>query len=222
MKQLSTQTFTIIALVAVAILVVGVFAIQDHTKTPTPVVENGEEQENEGKSEEEKGENQDSEYDFSKDLDVSTWKTYESEKVGVRIKYPEDWSVVVLENEKAGFALRSPAYIPIQSGVVTYKGEIYVDNYSNPNQLSIENLFKTFDDGSGAIFSKNVYKDVIVSGLSGVHFPEVVDGRYYNEAYVLMGNRITYSFSYEYLRDQKNPVISEILQKIVESFEPLE
>jgi len=222
MKQLSTRTIALIALVAVAVLAIGVFAIQDHTKTPTPGVENGEGQENQGESVEEKGENQDPGYDFSKDLDVSTWKTYESEKVGVRITYPEDWEVVVLENEKAGFALRSPEYspIPIQSGKFYYDGEIYIDDISNPKNLSIEELFQTFDDLSGVWFSKYDYEEVGVGKWKAVYFPELRE--IHRENYYVSTNRKLYSFGYKYSESRKNPDVSRILRKIVENFEPLE
>lgn len=56
MKQFSTRTIAIIALVAVAVLVIGVFAIQDRTQAPAPVVENGERLENQGENMENKEE----------------------------------------------------------------------------------------------------------------------------------------------------------------------
>ena len=51
MKQLSTQTFTIITLVAVAVSAVGVFVVQDRSTTPISIVENEEGKENYGGNE---------------------------------------------------------------------------------------------------------------------------------------------------------------------------
>lgn len=154
------------------------------------------------------------------DLDVSTWKTYENKKVGVRIKYPERWKVVDLEDDKAGFALRSPEYVPIQSGMVFYDGEIYISSYANPKQLSIKDLFQTFDDGSGLWFSQYNHEDVIIGGRNAVHFPEIVegDGR---EGYYVSGKKALFLFSYHYPLNQKDQRISEIFRKIVENFESL-
>ncbi len=175
-------------------------------------------EEEQKKQEEDLVSNQEEKYDLLKDLDVNTWKTYESKKVGVKIKYPEDWEIVELENEKAGFALRSPKYIPTKSGIVIYDGEIYVDGHANPKQLSIENLFNTFDDGSGLLFSRYEHEDIVINRWKGVYFPNIDDEE---ESYNILGDKQMFSFDYEYQKNEKISEISQILKKIVENFEPL-
>ena len=189
--------------------------------TPLSIVEDEVEQkENEIKEKENSDFVQKQEYDFSKDLDVSTWKTYESKKVGMRIKYPESWKVVELEDVKAGFTLRSPAYVPIQAGIqIFYEGEFYINDYSNPKQLSIENLFKTFDDGSDLIFSQYKYENVVINGRKGIYFSNINNKE---EDYNISGNKRIFSFDYVYQKNEKIAEVSQILKKIVENFEPLE
>ena len=104
MKQLSTRTIAIIALVAVAVLAIGVFAIQDHTKTPTQVVENGEGPENqEGQLRNEVVSStslqdlvENSETITLPEIDTSTWSGhYQSEDLGIEFDYPqeEEWFI---------------------------------------------------------------------------------------------------------------------------------
>lgn len=159
------------------------------------------------------------EYDFSQDLDVSKWAVYESAKVGMRIKYPKDWEVVNFDDPKSDVGLRPP-------GVNTYMGSIYVGSISNLNELSIKDLFDTFDDTSRFWFTENAYEELPLPKRNGIYFPEIVDKVQYSnqhtEAYFVTGENIVYSFQYIYLEDQKNPLISQILKEVVENFEPLQ
>jgi len=95
MKQLSTRTIAIIALVAVAILAIGVFAIQDYAKVPTPVVENGEGQENQGENTTEQA------FVTDVNMNVENWQMKETEFF--TIKFPEEWyfleSKVITNNQ---------------------------------------------------------------------------------------------------------------------------
>ena len=217
MKQLSTRTLAIISLIAIAILALGVFVIQRVYNTPLSIVENEVEQkEDEIKEKENSDFVQKEEYDFSKDLDVSTWKTYESKKVGIRIKYPENWEIIVLEDANSDIGIRSPIHFN------NYVDSLYFGLIQNTKNLSIEDLFTTFDDTSRLIFSRNSHENVIVSGRSGVHFSEINDYGYYSEEYFMIGKNLIYSFQYDYKEGQKDPIISQILKKIVENFEPLE
>ena len=117
--------------------------------------------------------------------------------------------------------MRSPGYspIPIQSGRYYYDGEIYIDDISNPENLSIKELFQTFDDLSSFWFSKYDHEEMEVGKWKAMHFPEIDS---YRENYYISTNRKLYSFGYKYSESKKNIDVSRILRKIVESFEPLE
>jgi|GEM_PF-5929193 len=95
MKQLSTRTIALIALVAVAVLAIGVFAVQNLTKIPIPVVENREGQENQGLENQGEDEGTSNEYAFElqSDLDTSDWKTYRNEMYGFEFNYPPQGKV---------------------------------------------------------------------------------------------------------------------------------
>lgn len=168
-------------------------------------------------------------YDFGNDLDIVQWKTYKSEKLGLTIKYPQSWSVVVLENEKAGIALRSPAYVPIKSGEVTYDGEIYVNSIPNPKSLSIKNLYETFDDTSRFWFSQFPYEELTITGRKSIHFSGIDELMISNtgnmitdkrEEFIVQGNKKVFYFSFSYLKENKNSTISEIFRRIVENSHP--
>ena len=84
MKQLSTRTIAIIALVAVAILAIGVFVVQDNTTNPPViVVENEEGHENEGKK------TMDQEFVTDVDMNVENWQVVENSLF--TIKVPKEW-----------------------------------------------------------------------------------------------------------------------------------
>lgn len=202
----------------------GQKSVQDSPKNP---IEQGKQEETAVKTE---GDMTSQKYDFGNDLDIARWKTYRSEKLGLTIKYPQSWSVVGLEDEKAGIALRSPAYVLVKSGGVTYDGEIYVNSIPNPKSLSIKNLYGTFDDTSRFWFSQFPYEEATITGKKSVHFSGIDELTTSNtgntitdkrEDFIVQGNKKVFYFSYSFLKGNKNDTISEILQKIVENSHPL-
>ena len=106
MKQLSTRTIAIIALVAVAILAIGVFVVQDNTTNP-PVAD----VENEGGMKNQDGEeNGEGEESIPETVDTSNWQTYRNEELGFEVKYPGE--VIIHEYpEVTYFTIHNTEYI---------------------------------------------------------------------------------------------------------------
>ncbi|MCH7492487.1 hypothetical protein IID19_02730 [Patescibacteria group bacterium] len=131
--------------------------------------------------------------------DTSDWQTYTNAEWGISFNYPADWQAIDLPDPKAGIALSSSNYQPITSGAVTFDGEFYVNSISNPNNLSVEQLFDTFDDASVFWFEKFPYEKIDIGGNRAIKFPSLQDGTEYKRISVyIVGEKQVISFSYQY------------------------
>jgi len=120
-------------------------------------------------------------------VDTSDWETYTNEMYSYSFKYPNNWDVVELSDPKAGIALKSSEYQPINSGSVEYSGEIYVSSLSNPENLSAQELFETYSDSSRFWFEKYSNDDEIMNGKAVTYFRSFTeDGQEYSQGLILV------------------------------------
>jgi hypothetical protein len=90
-------------------------------------------------------------------------------------EYPDTWTPVVLDDPKAGIALRSPNYQTLYSGKVEYPGEMFISRISNPDNIPADELFWTFDDTSRFWFQEQEYERVSLSSRETIVFPDIVN-----------------------------------------------
>lgn len=145
------------------------------------------------------------------------WASYLNKEDGFLIKFPPDWTLVELEDSKAGIALRSPDFISTQDGNVTESGEIYVNTIPNKSNFDIETLFGTFADGSNFWFDNYSHEDIKIGDFDAVKFPpfkeECEDCSFRIEIYVPVEDRVI-SFSYSFADDNK---YEDLLLEIAET-----
>ena len=201
--------------VVVAGLVLGwvVFMKQEPSVSVKPPVNNNN-QNNE--DDEVINDNNDSE------IDASNWKSYRNEEYGFEIKYPEHWKLINLGDFYAGntgVVLQSPNYEPIKDGNVMHKGEIYIRGMDNKNNLSIEELFSTFNDTSVSWFDKFDHTDIVVNRNNEVLFDYIMENSpppipqsniKRIEAYI-QGDKKVISIGYLFLENPNREIFDEIL-----------
>jgi len=108
---------------------------------------------------------------------ATSWHVYESSKndfpyskTSISFEYPSDWEIIDLPDSKAGLALKSPIYEPVQSGSVFFDGEIYINVVENKDDLSLEDHSKLASDTSIFWFDKYPYTEMKVNGREAVFF----------------------------------------------------
>lgn len=145
------------------------------------------------------------------------WTGYLNNEYEFSIKFPPDWTLVELEDNKSGIALKSPDFIPWQSGNVTESGEIYIDATPNQSNFDIETLFSTFADGSNFWFKEYAHENIKIGDFDAVKFPQFKEDcktcRFRIEIYVPVEDRMI-SFSYSFTDDNK---YEDLLLKIAET-----
>ena len=156
------------------------------------------------------------------ELDTSDWKVYRNEEYGFEIRYPKNWELVNLGDfyvGNTGVVLKSPNYKPIKDGNVIHKGEIYIHGIENKNDLSIEDLFDTFNDTSRFWFDKFKHKDIIINGNFGVIFDYIQEDSHPSihqsniksiNAYI-KGDKKVIGISYLFLENPKREIFNKIL-----------
>ncbi len=127
------------------------------------------------------------------------WKTYTDQQNGFSFEYPTDWQVTVLPNMGGNLVLKSPGYVPIVSGQVTHQGEVYVLLTPNPKDLSIKDLYATYNDTS-TLWFKNFQYQEITTPLPGVKFPLIQESNinYKRTDYIFKVGKKVVSLAYIY------------------------
>lgn len=132
---------------------------------------------------------------------TADWKTYKDQRNDISFQYPSTWEAIDLTDSKAGVALRSPEYKTISSGKVDFSGEIYVSPIRNPENLSIEDLYATFNDTSNSWFKKFEHSNVSYNKLTGVKFPNIKeDGQLFERTDINIacdGKIVSFTYMYE-------------------------
>jgi hypothetical protein len=149
-------------------------------------------------------------------IDTSDWKIFTDEKMNFEIKYPEEWEIKKLTDPKAGFVLRSNNYKPLTEGSVGYEGEIFINKISNPNNLEIINLIKTFDDTSRFWPIKFKYSEKLNNDHEQVIFDLINEGKYGRKEVFIRGKKEV--FILEYLFEAKDKDIEKIFDQIINNF----
>jgi len=150
----------------------------------------------------------------TEDIDTSNWQTYRNEEYGFEIKYPREWQINKLPDPKAGFVVSSPNYIPIIKNSFTYQGEFYINKISNPNNLDIITLIKTFDDASKFWPERFPYRNIIINGYEAVEFFNINNER----RVVFINNKDeSYTFVLSYYYKKPNKQIEQIFKQLVYS-----
>ncbi len=150
----------------------------------------------------------------TKDIDISDWQIYRNEEYGFEIKYPKGWMINKLPDPKAGFVITSPNYVPIIKNGFAYQGEFYINKVSNPNNLDIITLIKTFDDTSRFWPEKFFYKNMIINGYEAVEFFNINNER----RVVFINNKDDgYVFVLSYYYKKPNKQIEQIFKQLVYS-----
>jgi hypothetical protein len=105
------------------------------------------------------------------------WKTYAYADGSVEFRYPETWVLGKVDDPKASrtVALSSPDYCPIMSGTVPL-AEVYVTSYPNPQQLTVQQVFDGFDDGSWVLFKDYPYQTTRIGGRLAYVFDDTYGG----------------------------------------------
>lgn len=141
------------------------------------------------------------------------WKAYSFQNK-FTFRYPPNWQVVSLGDSKAGVALRSPDYSPIRDGDVTLKGEIYVNSLNNPQNLSPEELFSTFDDTSRLWFSKFPYEAHQFGSNSATYFRSFEDNGPTRSTILIQGQGLIAELDYLYNNDSARDVLETIASTV--------
>lgn len=156
------------------------------------------------------------ENDNTQEAESTDWVTFNFQEKNISFQHPDDWTIIDLPDPKAGVALRSPKYSTISSGNVDYSGEIYVNTITNSQNLSIQELFDTFNDTSRFWFDNYQYENVSYNGLSGVQFPKIQEsGQSYSrtDIYLTCPDKIV-SLSYLYEEDKYPDIVNEIAKTV--------
>lgn len=96
-----------------------------------------------------------------------------------RVDFPEGRSLWRQADPNAGVVFRIGDTPQIGEGI--FNGDIVVTAILNPNNLSIPNLFATFNDTSRFWFQRFSYTPVTINNLQGFLFSEIADaGPQYN------------------------------------------
>ncbi len=150
-------------------------------------------------------------------IDTSDWKTYRNEKFGYEIKYPKDWKLIYLSDLYPGntsISLRSPGYQSIKDENVIFDGEVYVSVIDNPSNLSIKDLFNTFNDTGRFWFAKYDHKDITINGNHGVLFDNVAEDTVSNikrTSVYIQGEKKVIDVSYLFLENPNREIYDKIL-----------
>ncbi|MDP3954562.1 MAG: hypothetical protein Q8Q06_04060 [bacterium] len=85
---------------------------------------------------------------FIDSKDISTWQTYRNEEFGFELKYPEGWTISVLDEQihgREGITLNSPARENIDG--VHIPSDMRVSIEEKDVQSSLEQFISDYDDG---------------------------------------------------------------------------
>jgi len=146
-------------------------------------------------------------------FDTSDWLAY-SVQNEFTFRYPSDWQVIALEDPRAGVAVRSPQYTPIREGSVTYEGEMYISSVDNPQNLSAEELFKTFDDTSRFWFTKHAHENVQLGNNRATYFRSFIEEGQARSLILISGTGLIANLDYLYKNDTVRDVFETIASTV--------
>ncbi|NUM25758.1 MAG: hypothetical protein HUU49_04025 [Candidatus Buchananbacteria bacterium] len=79
----------------------------------------------------------------TEEIDTSDWKTYRNEEYGFEFKYPENWKIFLLDDNRISLAPNNKEVgIPDKFGF-KYFGDIFITIYKNENLLDLENYYNS-------------------------------------------------------------------------------
>ncbi len=146
----------------------------------------------------------------------NNWNSFTDQSHGIDFNYPNNWTIVELDDAAAGLALRSPDFTPISDDNLTLEGEIYITTLPNPANLDIESLFKTFNDTARFWFDTYPSEVFDHPSLEGVIFKDIQESEQVNpqtKIYLVCQSKIV-ALSYIHPTSQYQPELTKIASSV--------